>query len=547
MNFETTQKVRNVLLLFDIKKCNFRIASYNCKCLRNKMINIGKERLGIQEFRTIIEEKEQIRIDPSAQKRVSNSFKFLSQFIKGRVIYGINTGFGPMAQYRIEDSKRIELQENLIRSHCSGMGEVLRDDEIKAAIICRLNSLLLGYSGVHPDTTALLANIINHDIYPVIYEHGGVGASGDLVQLAHLALALLGESKVKYNGKHLEAMPLYKKLGIAPLNIRIREGIALMNGTSVMTGIGLINILKAQHLLNWSVMISSIITELVQSFNDSFSPILNNTKEHPGQQFIAQTMSHILQDSQLIDSREDVMYSNSTQHNVFKKRVQEFYSIRCIPQVLGPIHDCIEYAEKVLVSELNSANDNPIICAQSLNVYHGGNFHGDYISLEMDKLRLAITKLSMIHERQINFLMNSKLNAMLPPFVNLGQLGLNFGLQGAQFTATSNTAENQSLASSIYIHSIPNNNDNQDIVSMGTNAAVLTRKVLENTYEILSIEMVALLQAVDYLQVQNKLSSRTRSVYERTREIVPIIIQDRPLYDTLTRLKLWLMDNEPNA
>ncbi len=511
------------------------------------MIKIGKDRLGIEDIQRIIEEEHQITIDQSAIRSVQASFDFLSQFIKGRVIYGINTGFGPMAQFRIEDTKKEELQLNLIRSHCTGMGNRLRDDEVKASIVCRLNSLLLGYSGVHPDTIALLVNILNEEIYPVIYEHGGVGASGDLVQLAHMALAMIAESKVKYKGELHDSKTLFDKLKIKPLKIRIREGIAIMNGTSVMTGIGLVNILKAKRLLNWSVMVSSIITELVQSFNDSFSPILNQTKEHSGQQYIAGEMTSILEDSLLISSREEVLYQNSTQHNVFKKRVQEYYSIRCIPQVLGPIHDCILAAESVLVSELNSANDNPIICSESENVYHGGNFHGDYVSLEMDKLRLVITKLSMIHERQINFLMNNKLNGMLPPFVNLGELGLNFGLQGAQFTATSTTAENQTLSTSIYIHSIPNNNDNQDIVSMGTNAAVLTRKVLENTYEVLAIEIMALLQAVDYLQVEEKMAKETRSVYNRIRKMVPVIIKDKPLFEISGKLSSWLMVNDPNS
>ncbi len=509
------------------------------------MIIIGKDKIGIEEIKKIIESNEKIEIDESGVQKVEESYSFLTQFIKGRVIYGINTGFGPMAQFRVEDSKRVELQQNLIRSHSTGLGNVLQDEEIKASMLCRLNSFLLGYSGVHPDVVELLKGLINKEVYPQIMEHGGVGASGDLVQLAHLALTLIGEAKVKFEGNLMDTKTAFNDLGLKPLEIRIREGIAIMNGTSVMTGIGLVNILKAKRLFQWSMLVASILTELVQSYNDSFSPELNEAKEHKGQHKVAQMISSILSDSQLISKREEGLYRNGTRHNVFKKKVQEYYSIRCIPQVIGPIYETILSTEDILLREMYSANDNPIIHPESNNVYHGGNFHGDYISLEMDKLRLAITKLSMIFERQINFLMNNKLNEMLPPFVNLGTLGLNFGMQGAQFTATSTTAENQALSASMYVHSIPNNNDNQDIVSMGTNAAVFTRKVIENTYEVLTVELLSLLQAVDYLQVHSKMSKTTKKNYDILRQKVDVIIEDNPLHETMKDLKAWLLENDP--
>ncbi len=507
------------------------------------MVSLGKNSLTIEDVEKIVESNAKIKIDTGAKTNAKASFDFLSKFIKGKVIYGINTGFGPMAQFRVEDSKREELQLNLIRSHSTGLGNTLQDHEIRAAMLCRLSSLLLGYSGVHTDLITLLSNFINKEVYPVITEHGGVGASGDLVQLAHLALALIGEADMKYKGELKPGKEIFSQLKTKPLKIRIREGIAVMNGTSVMNGIGLVNIIKAKRLLNWSILASSILTELVQSFNDSFSPQLNNVKKHAGQQYVAHIMTDILADSKLISKREEVLYRNSTQHNVFKKKVQEYYSIRCIPQILGPIYETLNSAEEILLKEMHSANDNPIIHHENGNVYHGGNFHGDYVSLEMDKVRLAVTKMSMIIERQINFLMNNRLNEMLPPFVNLGTLGLNFGLQGAQFTATSTTAENQALSTSMYIHSIPNNNDNQDIVSMGTNAAVLTRKVIENTYEVLSVEFLALLQAVDYLQVSDKMAKTNRNIYDKLRENVNVIIDDKPLFETMRSMKDWLLEN----
>src|SRR5699024_6254573 len=190
----------------------------------------------------------------------------------------------------------------------------------------------------------------------------------------------------------------------------------------------------------------------------------------------------------------------------FDEKVQEYYSLRCVPQILGPVLDTIEKVEEVLVNEVNSANDNPIVDVENKNVYHGGNFHGDYVSLEMDKLRIVMTKASMLAERQLNYLLNWKLNDMLPPFLNRGKLGLNYGLQGVQFTATSTAAENQMLSNSMYVHSIPTNNDNQDIVSMGTNSALLTGKVVENAFQVLAIELVAITEAIEHLQLQNKVS-----------------------------------------
>ena len=239
-----------------------------------------------------------------------------------------------------------------------------------------------------------------------------------------------------------------------------------------MTGTGMVNLIHAKNLINWSLVAATMINEIVRSFDDYFSQELNQVKLHHGQNRIAELERKILHDSRLIRKREDHFFNDKNQEKyVIADKVQEYYSIRCVPQILGPILDTVEYAEKVLLNEANSASDNPVIDFVHGNIFHGGNFHGDYISFEMDKLKIAITKLSMLIERQINYLMNDRLNSKLPPFVNLGKLGVNFGMQGAQFTATSTVAENQSLSFPNYVHSISNNNDNQDIVSMGTNSA----------------------------------------------------------------------------
>jgi len=228
------------------------------------------------------------------------------------------------------------------------------------------------------------------------------------------------------------------------------------------------------------------------------------------------------------------------QKEIFEDKVQEYYSLRCVTQVLGPVYDTIKHAEKILVDELNSVNDNPVVDHINQNVFHGGNFHGDYVSLEMDKL-----KLSMLAERQLNYLLNDKLNQKFPPFVNLGTLGLNFGMQGMQFTATSTVAENQTLSFPMYVHSIPNNNDNQDIVSMGSNAALLTKKVIENSFTVLSIHVMSILQAVDYLNCEDKLSSSTGSVHQSLRKIFPKFIEDKTKYNDLKLVKEFLQTSDP--
>ncbi|MFH1121876.1 MAG: aromatic amino acid ammonia-lyase [Bacteroidota bacterium] len=486
---------------------------------------------------------EKVEIDIESIDYIQRSFGFLQEFSNHKTIYGINTGLGPMAQYKVDEDKQVELQYNLIRSHCAGSGRRIDDIYVKAAMICRLRSIIQGISGIHPSSAQLLQELINRDIFPVIPEHGGVGASGDLVQLSHIALILIGEGTVMYEGKLCPTAEVFRKNNLQPIRVVLREGLSLINGTSVMTGIGLVNILRAKTLLSWSVIAGALLSEIVESFGDYFSEELNRVKGHPGQQFIAGELRNILADSQLISSREAQFY-NHINDRVFKRKVQEFYSLRCIPQILGPVYDTIAFAEKVLLSELNSVNDNPIVCLECENVFHGGNFHGDYVSLEMDKLKLVITRLSMIADRQINFLFNSNLNEKLPPFVNLGVLGLNLGMQGMQFTATSTTAENQTLSSSVYIHSIPTNNDNQDIVSMGTNSALMAARVVDNAFQVIAIELIGLLQAVDYLKIEDKLSSKTKNIYRKLRTLVPVFVVDTPKFEEIERVYQYIIENQ---
>jgi histidine ammonia-lyase len=392
----------------------------------------------------------------------------------------------------------------------------------------------------------LLRDLIDRNIFPCIFEHGGVGASGDLVQLAHLGLALIGEGEVHFDGAIHPAAEVFARFGIRPLSIRIREGLAILNGTSAMTGIGLVNILRGRRLVEWSALLSALTNEIVSAFDDHYSYELNIVKPHPGQNLIAAMIRDLLKDSQMIRSRTEHLYHpGSLEQEVFEDKVQEYYSLRCVTQVLGPIYDTVRQAEKVLVDELNSVNDNPVVDHLNNNIFHGGNFHGDYVALEMDKMRIAITKLSMLAERQLNYLLNDRLNRKFPPFVNLGVLGFNFGMQGMQFTATSTVAENQTLSFPMYVHSIPNNNDNQDIVSMGANAALLTKKVIDNSFEVLSIQIMSIAQAIDFAGCQSKLAPATRSVYDRVRKIFPKFVDDHPKYKELQKVKEFLEHSSP--
>ncbi|MFT3826162.1 MAG: aromatic amino acid ammonia-lyase [Chitinophagaceae bacterium] len=509
------------------------------------MIVAGGRMFSLEDFAELLFNGKSLGLDTAAVEKVEASYRFLQHFSKEKLIYGINTGFGPMAQYKISEDKILELQYNLIRSHSSGSGNVLPAQLGKAVMVARLNSLMQGHSGVHPELVELLKDMINNDITPCIYEHGGVGASGDLVQLAHLALSLIGEGEVLHEGKVYPTAEIFKKFNLKAATIHIREGLAVLNGTSAMTGIGMLNVFNAKKLLHWSIMLSAMTNEVVEAYDDHFSYELNIVKHHKGQNRVAAMMRDVLKGSNMIRSRSEHLYqADNIKQEVFEDKVQEYYSLRCITQVLGPVYDTIAHAERVVVDEFNSVNDNPVVDHENHNIFHGGNFHGDYISLEMDKLKTTITKLSMLSERQLNYLLNSKLNQKFPPFVNLGVLGLNFGMQGMQFTATSTVAENQTLSFPMSVHSIPNNNDNQDIVSMGCNGALMTRKVISNSFEVLAIQLMTVAQAIDYLQCAPRLSPATKAVYQSVRQVFPKFVEDAPRYKELEKVVNYLQKTD---
>ena len=500
-----------------------------------------KDRITLNEAERVLYSGENISVSDDWMARVDACYRFLERFAAEKVIYGINTGFGPMAQWRVDDKYLTDLQYNIIRSHATGAGEPLDDVYVKSAMIARLGTVLQCRSGVHTDVAELLISFINEGIYPFIPMHGSVGASGDLVQLAHIALCLIGEGEVRYKGEWRKSADVMRQLGLTPLTMHIREGLSITNGTSVMTGISVVNQLHAENLLDWATLAAVWMNEIAASFDDYMSKGENSCRRHEGQQVIARRLRELSEGSQCLKKRAHELYDyGHSDVKVFEHKVQAYYSLRCTPQILGPIYDTLQNARNIIEDELNSACDNPIVDPESQYVYHGGNFHGDYISLEEDKVKIALVRLCMTAERQLNYLFHDRINGILPPFLNLGTLGLNYGMQACQFTATSTTAECQTLAMPNYVHSIPNNNDNQDIVSMGTNTALLTRRVIDNVWQVLSIQYIALAQAVDCLHIADKLAPISRQVYRQVREICPVFIEDTPFYEDFRNVEAFL-------
>lgn len=479
-----------------------------------------------------------VRIAPDALERVRQAKKFLDKEFDKKIIYGVNTGFGPMASHIIGREDVIALQLNLIRGHAMGMGAPIPSTYVLAAMIVRLNTLAKGLSGVSPELLKQLELFINKRIIPIVPEHGAVGTSGDLVQLAHIALALIGEGDVFYKGKREPAAHVLKRLHIAPYSLKPKEGLSLINGTSMMTGITAILAENAKQLISFSVRLGALALELTGGFDDSISKELHAARPHPGQQEVAEALRGLLASSRLLRQREKFQkrFNVAAELHVIPESVQEVYSLRCIAQVVGPVLDIFKKTLRETNTEINAVTDNPIIDLKSRRFLHGGNFHGDYIAAAVDQMKISLVKLTMLSERRTNFFLNRNINAMFPPFMNLKTPGLTMGLQGLQFVATSTTAQSQSLAFPHHIHSIPTNGDNQDIVSMGTDAALIAAKVIENACIVLSIEALALAQGIAFTKQKAKLSVASKELVEAVNAAVRPVQDDRSLSGELPKL-----------
>lgn len=450
----------------------------------------------------------QVELDERALARLDQSREVFIVIARSRRVYGVNTGFGPMATVSFEERDWGALQVNLIRSHAMGLGAPLDASCVRAILLARIASLLRGYSAVGREPVVLLTKMLTGDCLPVIPEHGGVGASGDLVQLAHVALCAIGEGEVHLEGRLTPTQDAFRALGLTPLKPAFREGLALINGTAAMTGIGLETLLRARRLVDWSIALSSLQQEIMGSTPEAFSSELNAVKQHPGQSAVAAHMRDWLEGSRAL---------RSTAQETAGRPLQAYYSLRCVPQILGPIFDCLANVQDVLLGELNSVSDNPIFDSETGQIFHGGNFHGEYVAVAMDHLKIAIAKLSMLCDRQLNALLNDRINEILPAFLSEGRPGLDMGLQGAQFTATSTAAENQTLAYPMSLHSIPSNKDNQDVVSMGANAALMARRTALNACDVLAVLGLAVVRAVSLLKIHETLAPRTLALWNQLR------------------------------
>lgn len=478
-----------------------------------------------------------VKIAPSAIGKIERTEKFLEKASQKKIIYGVNTGFGPMASHIIGRDEIIELQKNLIHGHAVGMGEPLPVEYVIAAMVVRLNTLLRGYSGISVALLRRYEKFINERIAPIVPEHGAVGTSGDLIQLAHIGLGIIGEGDAIYRGKRQPIAPVLKELGIPEYQLKPKEGLSLINGTSMMAGIASLLCVESRKLVSLAIRSGACSLESVNSFTDSLSPVLHQLRPHHGQQAVAKALRELTASSKLMRDRKEFQeeFTVTDETHTIPESVQEVYSFRCIPQIIGPIFDTLRKVSGEINIEINSVTDNPIVDEKGKTFLHGGNFHGDYVAAGMDQLKAAIVKLTILSERRINFFMYSATNKSFPPFLNLKTPGLTMGLQGLQFVATSTTARSQTLAFPQHVHSIPTNGDNQDVVSMGTDAAIIAAEVIENAYIVLTIELISLGQLARFLDQTGSYSKPSQELINDIQKNFPPVVDDREASQDLSR------------
>ncbi len=471
-----------------------------------------------------------VMLSDEALKRVEKCRKTVRKFVdEGKIVYGITTGFGPMISCVIPAEDAEVLQENLIRSHASGVGNPLPTEYVRAMMLVRANVLAMGHSGVRPEVLKLLIEMLNRKIHPVIPEIGSVGASGDLTQLAHMALTMMGEGFVEYRGKIVKAAEAMKNENLKPLKLSYKEGLALINGTSAMTGIAALVVYDLEMLIKNAAIAAALTIEAMRGFIDPFEDFIHNVRPHEGQREIARYIKTLLDGSKLVRRYEDFIKEVKGSVEKMEEKFQDVYSLRCTPQVLGASLDALKFVRSIVETELNSASDNPLIDADNEKVYHGGNFHGQHISMAMDFAAIAATEVGLLSERRLAILLNEMTTRGLPPFLVSSNPGLRCGFMGVQYVATSLVAENQGLACPISIKSIPTNAENQDVVSMGLVSARRTAQIISNTRYIIALEMIAATQGIELRGGKELLGSGTKIAYEEIRRHVSALEDDRSL------------------
>lgn len=477
--------------------------------------------LDLQQVARVLYQNEKVEIRDEAWEAVMKSRAVVEEKVQSKeVVYGVTTGFGKFSDVVISGNAVEELQLNLVRSHAVGVGDPFPEIISRAMLFLRANALAKGYSGIRQETLQLLVNCINHQIHPVIPSQGSLGASGDLAPLAHLALLLIGEGEAYYQGKTMSSIEALQKAGLRPIRLAAKEGLALINGTQAMTAVGVIAYLAAERLTNLADGIASLTLEGLRGIKDAFATEAHQVRAYPEQLEVAQRISSYLVGSQLVTKQGEV-------------RVQDAYSLRCIPQVHGAIRQVLGYVKEKLLIEMNAATDNPLIFSEKGQVYSSGNFHGQPIAFAMDFLGIAISELSSISERRIERLVNPQLND-LPAFLSRDP-GLQSGLMITQYVAASLVSENKTLAHPASVDSIPSSGNQEDHVSMGTTAARHSYQIIQNSYRVLAIEAICAAQAVELRGIQ-KLAPRTQALYHQIRQVVPTIQKDRVFSKDIERL-----------
>jgi histidine ammonia-lyase len=477
-----------------------------------------------------------IGIAPRAVSRIDASRRVVEEWIdRGETIYGVTTGFGEFSNIRIERGDLEKLQENLIVSHSAGVGEPLPDEVVRAMIILRLNALAKGCSGIRRSTMEFFCRVFNEGFVPIIPSRGSVGSSGDLAPLAHLVLAMLGKGFVRFRGKVIPAAQALRKIRVAPLALSAKEGLALVNGTQMMTALGVLAVHDGARLCTIADIAASMSVEALKGSDTSFDARIQSVRPHPGQRASATNLRRLMNGSEIRES-----------HRFGDPRVQDAYSIRCIPQVHGASRDAVGYVYDVLTTEINSVTDNPLILAGKGVHLEGGNFHGQPIALALDFLAIALAELADISERRIERMVNGMLSG-LPRFLT-ERGGLNSGMMLAQYTAASLVSENKVLSHPASVDSIPTSANQEDHNSMGSVAALKVGQVLKNAQTVVAIELMVAAQGMDFSRLHPtsgkimKAGHGVQAAYERIRKEIPHLDDDRILADDI-RTSLGLLLN----
>jgi len=464
-----------------------------------------------------------VALDRASEQLVRAAAKVVADSADGdEAIYGINTGFGDLSQVRIPRADLAALQLNLLRSHAAGVGDPLPQDVTRAVLLLRANTLACGRSGVRPETIDLLLDLLNRGVHPVIPMHGSVGASGDLAPLAHAALVLVGEGQATFEGKTLSGADALKRADLRPLELAPKEALALINGTQVMSAIGCLALFDAEVLCTSADILGALSAEALRATDAAWDASLNAERPHPGQELVAANLRRLVHGSPIIES-----------HKVGDPRVQDPYSIRCMPQVHGASRDALAYTRRVLEIEINSVTDNPLVFAEEKRIVSGGNFHGQPVAIALDLATIAVAELADISESRIDRMTNGHTSG-LPAFLS-PDAGRHSGFMVAQYTAAALVAENRLRAMPASVESIPTSADMEDHVSMGVHAAHKLSAVVANTRNVLAIEGLCAAQGLDLLGMTS--SAALEAARRVIREHVTTLTADRPLAPDISTMR----------